>query len=137
MPNRRFDEARRLRAGGHFERAVDILQELTNEEPGLVDAHVELAFCYGLMGDLPNAELWARSAISLNRNSGFGHFYLGRALEDQGRDLENSNDPSGYLDKLSEAFVHMERGWALSVLGLGFSLFVLRQMLKARIFNWY
>ena len=99
MDQQRLDRAVSLEASNSYEGAIIIFQSLATLFPDNVDVRVHLASCYGCLGKFPEAEQWTRDALHLDPKSGPAHYYLGCALRDQ--------------DKLGEAFVHLEKGWAL------------------------
>ncbi len=99
MDQGRLSSAESLESSGNYDEAISEYLILASEIPDDAQVRIHLASCYGLRGNFPEAEKWAREALVLDSNSGPAHYYLGCALRDQ--------------SKLGEAFVHLEKGWAL------------------------
>jgi tetratricopeptide (TPR) repeat protein len=83
----------------NFERAIDLLKHLVWKDPTCIEAYVHLAADFGILGNYPQAEQYARNALNLDQKYGRARYYLACALRDQG--------------KLDEAYIEMEQALVL------------------------
>lgn len=69
--------------------ARDALEHALQYGPGLAETQLALAsYYFFLEQDLANAELAARNAIALDRNSAMSHMFLGLMLSENGKHIE-------------------------------------------------
>lgn len=80
-----FEDAVRLLEQEEFERGIALLLALTEAEPYVTTAHIDLGIAYGRVGDLENAEASLERALELNPRHPVAHNELGIVYRRTGR----------------------------------------------------
>ena len=80
-----FDDAIRLLEQEEYERAIDLLQAVTEAAPGVVAPHIDLGIAYGRVSDLEQAEASIKKALELNPRHPVANNELGIVLRRMGR----------------------------------------------------
>lgn len=80
-----FEKGQSLLATGDYVHAIPVFLDAVTQDPNHFQTRFLLGICYLRTNDLAAAEQSFRKAVALDNGSHDGHYYLGLALERQGR----------------------------------------------------
>jgi tetratricopeptide (TPR) repeat protein len=83
-----FERAVTLLEQEQYERGIELLNEVTEAEPELTAAHIDLGIAYARVGDLARAEASLARALELNSRHPVAHNELGIVYRRTGRFAE-------------------------------------------------